>query len=156
MDRLGGISSGGRDIGCKEDVTDLLLSISNGRDFEMYVTDFIRFYSNVWPFPNSTMDEENKYFSQVYVTLNRFLVESFDALLRMATNYQWNRQDLLETLRINLLEHTRLLYTNPRLSYLAGKHTGAALSIKKAKGRELNDWLLTIKIKNPLTIFRTL
>lgn len=143
------------DQGCIA-VMSSLLSVANGRDLDMKVTDFVRFYLNVWPFPNSALNEERKYFEQVYVTLNEFLVESFDVLLGMWTGYGWNRKDLLETLRRNLPEHTRLLYDNPRLSYLAGQHTGAALSIETEIGMELNGWLLAIKIKNPLTIFRTL
>ena len=69
-------------------VTNLLLSVANGRNHEIKVTDFMRFYLNVWPFPDSNMDEENKYFNQVYTTVNRFLSESFDLLLRMGTNYR--------------------------------------------------------------------
>ena len=133
----------------------LLLAVANKRE-NISVKDFLRFNFDVWPLPDSTLDQENKYFIQKYVKLTPEAINLFNELLTMGTEHDWNLDLLKSNLYDDLLAHTELLKHNDNLSDLVNMHTGSPLSIKTVDGQTLNKYLKNISITHNITIFRTL
>lgn len=122
------------------------------------VKDYLRFTQLVWPIPDSSYDEEDKYFNQKYISLSREQLSMFNRLLTIGSTrfINWSHSHLIYSLKVSLTEHTELLRTDFDLAKLASKHTGAALKIDTEDGHTFDNMLKQITLTMPLVVFRTL
>lgn len=99
---------------------ELLKIINNSREYNdtayaimssMPIGDILRFNYNMWPFPDATKDEENKYFDQKYIIMNKKYLRSLQILINMHDDIYYNYESLIESLRIELPRHSTLIRT---------------------------------------------
>lgn len=87
-----------------------------------HIKDFLRFNLNTWILPDGFLDEENKYLNLVHVVLSTKEEKMLNLLL--GTNIDdWDRQKLLNSLRILLSLHTLYLKDDNELSNLVDEYS---------------------------------
>ena len=138
---------------------DSILGFVNSQSTKNLPTkDYLRFTQLIWPIPDSSYTEEDKYFNQKYTALSGEQLMMFNHLLTIGSTrfIHWSHAHLILSLRVSLTEHSELLRTDFDLAKLASKHTGAALKIDTEDGRKFSNMLKQITLTMPLVVFRTL
>lgn len=114
------------------------------------LVDHLRFNCDVWPVPNSSYDESEMFFMQIYVKLTDNQKKIYENMLGTSM------KTMLKSLALNLKKHTDMLLNNATLIELVGKHAGSPLTMETNDGRKFNYLLMKSIIISPIITFRTL